>query len=256
VQADSSVWATSLWKSRFGPATQLTPHHHDEPTLCLVVAGAYRERIRGRETEHGGGHLLFCPAFETHSQTFETSGAVKVLLRPTEQAIAYLKEHVRLPDAPFAHSRDLAAIGYRLTSELNGPDEFSGVIIEGLVGEMLGLFARSGRSRAASGLQFVNAARDFIVEHACAGFTTAQLAAAVPHDPGALNQAFRQVFGKSVGEYARQVRLDRALELITRTRTPIAEISAECGFHDQAHFTRTFSAAYGVTPGRYRRVGQ
>ena len=67
---------------------------------------------------------------------------------------------------------------------------------------------------------------------------------------------FRRAFGKSIGEYAREARLRHALALLTRTGTPIAEIAAECGFHDQAHFTRSFAAAYGTAPARYRRAVQ
>ena len=34
---------------------------------------------------------------------------------------------------------------------------------------------------------------------------------------------------------------------------PLATIAADCGFADQAHFSRSFRAAYGVPPSRFRR---
>jgi AraC-like DNA-binding protein len=34
--------------------------------------------------------------------------------------------------------------------------------------------------------------------------------------------------------------------------TPILESALEAGFHDQAHFTRQFTAAYGMTPAQFR----
>jgi AraC-like DNA-binding protein len=34
----------------------------------------------------------------------------------------------------------------------------------------------------------------------------------------------------------------------------LAEIAAECGFSDQSHFTRTFTHATGIAPGRWRRT--
>lgn len=252
-EALSNPWVQSLWRSRFAPSSQLAAHHHNEPTLCLVLGGKYLERICGRETEHGSGDLLYCPAGETHSQTISAHGAVKILLRPTHGAVDYLGEHIALARAPALRSPRIAAIGAGLAAELDAPDGFSSLVVEGLVAEMLGLLARSAATaREAAGRQ-LRAAREFVIEHACTGITIAELARAVGGDPVRLAEGFRRSFGKSIGHYAREVRLVRALESLTGTRTPIVQIAAECGFHDQAHFTRAFRAAYGITPARYRR---
>jgi transcriptional regulator GlxA family with amidase domain len=42
--------------------------------------------------------------------------------------------------------------------------------------------------------------------------------------------------------------------MLISTREPIADIAVACGFGDQAHLTRRFCRAFGVTPGRYRRI--
>ena len=34
----------------------------------------------------------------------------------------------------------------------------------------------------------------------------------------------------------------------------LAQIAYECGFADQSHFTRVFTAAVGATPGAWRRA--
>jgi AraC-like DNA-binding protein len=34
----------------------------------------------------------------------------------------------------------------------------------------------------------------------------------------------------------------------------LADIAGEIGFADQAHFTRAFQAAFGLTPARYRAL--
>lgn len=41
--------------------------------------------------------------------------------------------------------------------------------------------------------------------------------------------------------------------LLRRGGAP-AETALRCGFADQAHFTRAFKAANGVTPARFRAV--
>ena len=40
------------------------------------------------------------------------------------------------------------------------------------------------------------------------------------------------------------------------TDRSMADIAAECGFFDQSHFARTFKAAEGVPPRRYRRAAR
>lgn len=39
-----------------------------------------------------------------------------------------------------------------------------------------------------------------------------------------------------------------------RDARPLAETAVEAGFAEQAHFTRTFKAAFGMTPGRYVKL--
>ena len=45
-------------------------------------------------------------------------------------------------------------------------------------------------------------------------------------------------------------RLERARQMIARGES-LAGAALETGFADQAHFTRHFKRAYGITPGRW-----
>jgi AraC-like DNA-binding protein len=65
-----------------------------------------------------------------------------------------------------------------------------------------------------------------------------------------LARQFRSMFGTSPYRYLLMRRLDVAREGLARRR-PLVEIALEAGFADQAHFTRMFKAAFGLTPARY-----
>ncbi len=74
---------------------------------------------------------------------------------------------------------------------------------------------------------------------------------------------FRAAYGTSPYRYSVMRRLDVARArlggaagsgLALREARPLAETAVEVGFADQAHFTRTFKAAFGMTPGRYARL--
>ena len=72
-----------------------------------------------------------------------------------------------------------------------------------------------------------------------------------------LARQFRIMFGTSPYRYLLMRRLDFARERIHQKR-PLVEVACDAGFADQAHFTRVFKSAFGLTPARYRtlRTGQ
>ena len=68
-----------------------------------------------------------------------------------------------------------------------------------------------------------------------------------------LARQFRIMFGTSPYRYLLMRRLEFARELIHRER-PLVEVALDTGFADQAHFTRAFRSAFGLTPARYRAL--
>jgi len=68
-----------------------------------------------------------------------------------------------------------------------------------------------------------------------------------------LSRQFKIMFGTSPYRYLLMRRLDFARERIHGDR-PLAEVSCDAGFADQAHFTRVFKSAFGLTPARYRAL--
>jgi AraC-like DNA-binding protein len=65
-----------------------------------------------------------------------------------------------------------------------------------------------------------------------------------------LARQFRIMFGTSPYRYLVMRRLEFARKRIHQER-PLVEIACDAGFADQAHFTRAFKAAFGLTPARY-----
>lgn len=242
---------TSMRLATYRGIETMPPHAHDVDTICLPVGGTYVERTRGRETVHCLGDVLFCPAGEPHSQIFPSGPVLKLLIAPNLAAHDYLSGHIRLGDAPFTRSGRLAALATRLADELRRADIQSPLIAEGLGLEILGQFARiEAADRLAPA--WLAAARDFVATHADRPVRLADVAAHVGCDGARLATAYRCAFGCTIGEDARAARLRRAAALLASTGERIAWIALDCGFFDQAHFSKTFKRAYGVTPRGYR----
>lgn len=69
-----------------------------------------------------------------------------------------------------------------------------------------------------------------------------------------LERVFRAELGLSPAAYARRLRLRHAHQLLVETPRPVADVAAEAGFADAAHFTRRYRAAFGITPTQARKA--
>jgi len=63
---------------------------------------------------------------------------------------------------------------------------------------------------------------------------------------------YKQFFGKSIIQYAQEVRLKVARERMLYTQTPLEVIAETSGFPSYTYFYRVFKKAFGVSPKQYR----
>ncbi|WP_240334231.1 helix-turn-helix domain-containing protein [Sphingobium estronivorans] len=66
-------------------------------------------------------------------------------------------------------------------------------------------------------------------------------------------RAFTNTVGVAPYAWFVQQRIMCAQRLLADTALPLVQVALECGFSDQAHFTKAFSKAAGMTPARWRR---
>jgi AraC-like DNA-binding protein len=67
-------------------------------------------------------------------------------------------------------------------------------------------------------------------------------------------RVFRGSFGETPHGYLMRRRVERAQGLLLTTNASLREIAAECGYADQAHFTKLFHRFVGESPGAWRRT--
>ena len=68
-----------------------------------------------------------------------------------------------------------------------------------------------------------------------------------------LQRSFLRYVGMSPKQYLIQLRMSRALELLTGNELSVKEISFACGFKDEKYFSRAFRKKYGYSPSRFRK---
>lgn len=72
--------------------------------------------------------------------------------------------------------------------------------------------------------------------------------------PSHFSRAFKVSTGLTPSSWMLRLRIDRAQDLLREGCASLADVASQCGFADQAHFTRTFSRYVGVSPGCWRRA--
>ncbi len=90
-----------------------------------------------------------------------------------------------------------------------------------------------------------------------APLTLPELASAACVSEEHLCRLFRGAVGVSPMQAVKQVRLDRAVSLLTRSNYSVAEVASLCGFDDPLYFSETFKKTFALTPSELRRrVGE
>jgi AraC family transcriptional regulator len=138
-------------------------------------------------------------------------------------------------------------------AEINNDDADLDLIAESLVAELLAETASFGDAIPWRDTpSWLLRARDYIQNHHLKSLRLNEIAEAVDIHPVHLARRYRQFSGRPVGEHLRQLRVDTARDRLRGTDQSLADIAAECGFSDQAHFGRVFRRFTGTTPARYR----
>ena len=93
----------------------------------------------------------------------------------------------------------------------------------------------------------------YIQAHYGEELTTAQIAASALVSESECLRCFRAVLDASPIQYLRQLRIQKAAELLEGTDQSVSEIGALCGFQEMSYFAKTFRELKGCTPSQYRK---
>ena len=95
-------------------------------------------------------------------------------------------------------------------------------------------------------------AKKLIQEHIGNVPTILDLCKSVALNKNKLQKAFQLTEGKSVGEYIRTLRMERALEFLEKSDMSTTEIAKAVGYHGVSNFYHAFQQKFGETPQTVR----
>jgi AraC family transcriptional regulator len=139
-----------------------------------------------------------------------------------------------------------------LSAELDATDASAELVIEGLSAQITGRLL-SSCERSLPGLKWLRQVHDRLEDEWAHPPTLAEIATTVDRATSHVANAFKRTYGKSIGEYVRDVRIWRTRKLVEDGSISLADLAQRAGFADQSHFARLFKRHFRMTPGEYRR---
>jgi len=231
-------------RSTYLPTCMLGAHAHEEDRVVLTASGEFGSTYGNRAFALDAFRAIYRPAYLEHRDRYHRETACITIRLPRSDAP---------PASAFAFADcDLPSAARRLWAEFDADDSASELAIESLSGEIIARVSAEANCKEARP-QWVRRIRDRIEDEFGNPPTLRAIAREVERDSCHVAATFRRVYGKSVGEYVRDVRIWRTRALLEDASIPLAEVAASGGFADQSHFTRLFKHRFSMTPGQYRR---
>jgi AraC family transcriptional regulator, arabinose operon regulatory protein len=94
--------------------------------------------------------------------------------------------------------------------------------------------------------------KNYIEMHVETSFTLESLSRHVVISISNASQIFKTHFGKTIMEYAIELRLRLAVERMSSSHLTLEQIAESAGFHSYSYFYRVFRERYGISPKKYR----
>ncbi|SDR70906.1 AraC family transcriptional regulator [Gramella sp. MAR_2010_147] len=94
----------------------------------------------------------------------------------------------------------------------------------------------------------IETAVEYIDTHIAQTGTVSDLAMIAGINTNKLQEGFQIIYGKTVNEYIRDVRLTKSLNMLSAGNKNVSEVVYELGLSSRSYFSKIFKAKYGVSP--------
>ncbi|MFD2831580.1 response regulator transcription factor [Corticicoccus populi] len=82
------------------------------------------------------------------------------------------------------------------------------------------------------------------------------LADEVSLTPGYLSDKFKEETGLGIIKYIKEVRMEKAEDMLSRTDMKVNDISRSVGYNNVSYFIKIFRGHFGISPKKYREIKQ
>ena len=107
-----------------------------------------------------------------------------------------------------------------------------------------------------SDMEAIHRLSHFLQQHYCDALDVRSLARMCFMSKSKLSDLFRSIYGTTIVEFIKDLRVERAKDLLANSSYTIKEISSIVGYAQQSSFTYVFKGKTNTTPKEYRKMAQ
>ncbi|CAN5451147.1 hypothetical protein BH10PLA1_BH10PLA1_22010 [soil metagenome] len=226
---------------------QASEHAHaDKEELLLVLSGRMRVQFADRAVEGGPGLVVCYPRNCVHRERSIGSGQLRLW------CVAFSHAGPLPLASRDTFGRASRGLGWIRDLQLTGVTDAA---VQGIWSAVLHE-VRLGESSSANtnGEPAMIAVRAYLQEHLHRRISLDALADVAGLSRSRFVECFRAAVGTSPVRYLRQVRMERARQLLATTNLPLKAIAPRVGLRDEFELCRTFKRECGIAPSSARRA--
>ena len=242
---------------------EFAPHAHDTFSIGAIESGCQIANIRGEREFTGPGALYLLNPGEIHDGAPGISDGYRYrMIYPDIALLTGILEDVTgrsFRGTPsfsrqLLHDPDLAQAFHHAHKLVEAGDEPLSAE-EAMYSVLSRMFAQYGSviiaPPKADDRTALRRARDYLADNFASEIGLEELTEISGLSRAHLIRAFRKHYYITPHAFQTDMRIRHARRLLRTGATP-SETAMECGFADQAHFTRHFKARTGITPAVFR----
>ena len=227
-------------------------HCHENPFFAYFLKGGNKEFRKGNEIKCSAGTLLFYKAGELHCNKDYIAGSRIFHFEIEENWFVENKLNWRNIQHREISNSTIKTIFINIIRECSIRDDLSESSVQSLA---LYLFNLLTRQRDQTSTPFWKYDLDRMInDEDLNKQSLTELARKLKVHPVTLSRQFPRYYHCKIGEYLRQLRMERAVSLLARKSVSIADIAEHCGFSEPSNFIRCFKKQKGMTPEAYRKM--
>lgn len=227
-------------------------HCHQNSHITFLLAGGNREQRKKREFESTPGNIVLYNSGELH-RNYNTLHPSKNINIEIDKNF-FLQYQVNLSSFPpgLSDSPSTKFVTLQIYHELRSNDKFSEESINALLLNLLSGIPPYKEEKVNP--KWVQQVKTILNDRWNETVSLAELASLVQVHPVTISKFFPKYFFCSLGDYCRNIRVDKAIGLIRNSSLSLTEIAHYCGFYDQSHFIKLFRQKLGFIPKELKKL--
>jgi AraC family transcriptional regulator len=244
-----------LTEAGYTPHIDVPWHYHENAYFFYHLRGRLDEVNKKKTITCTAGTLLFHHWQDPHyDKNFSKDASFFHVEIENEW---FLRHHLKpslLEGSMPLENPALKPIFQKIHKEIQWNDNATQISVDGLLLQSLAEITRAVQHEKSTIPGWVKKIKEILNESIPDKITLQFLSSETGIHPVHLSREFPKYFNTGFGQYIRNLRIEKAVRLLSDNGLSLSEIAFSCGFSDQSHLIRCFKESIGTTPLKYRTL--